>query len=260
MKNIQSKLILLFFIPLTFPNLGSSQDNIATELSFEVNRSYPYISITKEALNKAKNVSDLNVHYKPSWIKDYILVEILTCNKGELITSASKDGTLSQEQKDMMNICDAGTDISIKVKYIPENTLTDNDPKEFDFTFIVAPESDAKYPGGQQQLINYLREKAIDKIPSGSFEEYDLTAIKFTINEDGEVINAHIFGAEYQTSRNEKIDELLLETIRNMPSWKPAEYANGIKVKQDFVLTVGNIENCIIHLLNIHPNGLPKNG
>jgi len=42
-----------------------------------------------------------------------------------------------------------------------------------------------------------------------------------------------------------------LETIQKMPCWKPAKYANGTTVKQDFVLTVGNMENCIMPMLNI---------
>ena len=36
-----------------------------------------------------------------------------------------------------------------------------------------------------------------------------------------------------------------------MPSWKPAAYANGMKVKQDFVLTVGDMTSCVVNLLNI---------
>lgn len=43
----------------------------------------------------------------------------------------------------------------------------------------------------------------------------------------------------------------MAEAIRNMPSWKPAGYSNGISVKQDFVLTVGNMESCVVSLLNI---------
>ncbi len=258
MKNIQNKLIVLLFIALAFPHPGSSQDSLTNELSYEVNRVYPHISITKEKLNEAHTLidlnneaNDLNLYYKSSWIREYISVEILTSYKGKIRKAVSKNDTLSQEQKDIMNMADVGTDISVKVQYIPENTLTHNDIKEIDFSFTVDPESEAKYPGGQQQLKQYLKEKAIDKIPDGSFKNYDLTAIKFTINEEGKIIDAHVFESEYQTYKNEKIDKLLLETIRNMPCWKPAEYSNGIKVKQEFVLTVGNMENCVIPLLNI---------
>jgi len=251
MKNRLNKLILLLSIILALPNLGAAQGNSPAQLKFEVSRIKPYVFITKEALNEANRLTDLNPRYKPSWIKEFISVEILTTYQGEMLKSVSKNDILSQEQKDRMNRADAGTNISVKVKYIPENTLTQNDPKELDFTFTVDPENKAEYPGGQQQLIKYLQEKAIDKIPATSFTNYDLLTVKFTISAEGAIINAHIFGSEYQTSKDEKIDKLVLETIQNMPSWKPAQYADGTKVKQEFALTVGNMESCVINLLNI---------
>ena len=247
MKNIQNKLIVLLFIALAFPCLGSSQGSLTNELPYEVNRIYPYISITKEQLIEAHTLMDLNTYYKSSWIREYISVEILTSYQGRIKKAGSKNGTLSQEQKDFMNRADVGTDISVKVQYIPENTLTHNDIKEIKFTFTVDPESEAKYSGGQQHLKQYLKEKAIDEIPDGSFKELELAAVKFTISEQGEIIDAHVF----ESSKDEKIDELLLEAIRNMPCWRPAEYSSGIKVKQEFVLTVGNMKNCMINLLNI---------
>jgi len=254
MKNIQNKLITFICIAFAFFHLGFSQGDLTIEPEYEVNRIYPPLSITKEKLSDAYTLVDLNKYYKSSWIREYISVEVFTSYKGKTRTAMSKNGILSQEQKDIMNKADVGTEIAVKVRYIPENTLKHNDAKEIDFTFTVEPESEAKYPGGQQQLRQYLKEKAIDKIPDGSFKEWDLTAVKFTISEEGEIVNAHIFDSIYRASKNEKLDELLLEAIYNMPDWKPAEYANGLKVKQEFVLTVGNMESCLVNLLNIRRN------
>lgn len=250
MKNIQIKIIILLFIAFTFPHLGSSQDSLSDELAYEVNRIYPPVSITKERLNEAHTLIDLNAIYQSSWVREYISVEILTNNNGRTMKAMSKNDTLSQEQKNNMNIANVGTAIAVKVQYIPENKLTHNDIKEINFTFTVNPESEAKYTGGQLQLKQYLKDNAIDKIPEGSFKGYDLAAVKFTVNEKGQIMDAHVF----ETSKDEKIDNLLLESINNMPNWKPAEYANGTRVKQEFVLTVGNMENCVINLLNIRHN------
>ncbi|MBK7871749.1 MAG: energy transducer TonB [Saprospiraceae bacterium] len=247
MKNIHYKLIALLFIAFAFPYAGSSQNSSVNELQYEVNRIYPYISITKEKLKEAHTLIDLNKDYKSSWIRAYISVEILTSYKGKIRKAVSKNATLSQEQKDMIHTADAGTDISVKVQYLPENTLKYNDIKEMDFTLTVNPDNEAIYPGGQQELKQYLKETAIDNIPEGSFKGYELAAVKFTIDEEGQIMDAHLFWS----SKNEKIDKLLLETIRNMPNWKPAAYANGRKVKQEFVFTVGNMESCVIPLLNI---------
>lgn len=255
MKNSFVTLVLLF---ITFPYFGSSQDSLTNELQYEVNRVYPFISVSKEKLNEAQTLSDLQDeinnlghYYKSTMVKEYISVEILTSYKGGTRKVVSKNDTLSKEQKNIINMADVGTDISVKIQYIPENTLTHNDIKQIDFTFTIEPEIEAKYPGGQKQLKQYLEENAIDKIPEGSFKDYDLTAIQFTIGEEGEIIDAHIFESGYQTYKNEKVEKMLLETIRNMPCWTPAEYSNGTKIKQEFVLTVGNMENCMINLFNI---------
>ena len=164
--------------------------------------------------------------------------------------AVGKNDILTREQKDIMNRADVGTAISVKARYIPENNLKHNDIKEINFTFTPAPENDATYVGGEEELRKYLKEKAIDKIPDGIFVNWALAAVKFAVNEDGEIIDVHIF----ESSKDEKTDGILLEAIRNMPCWKPAEYTNGRKVKQEFVLTVGNMENCVVHTLHIRRN------
>lgn len=247
MKNLQNKLTLLLFIAFTFPHLGASEDRLINEFDYEVNQVYPYVSITTEKLNQAETLLDLNKRYQTSWVEKYISVEVLTTYKGKLRKVISKNDKLTTEQKNSMKTADTGTDISVKVQYMPKNTLTENEPKEINFTFSVNPDNQAKYAKGEKELNQYLKEQAIDKIPKSIFKEYQLTAVKFTIDEKGKVTNAHIF----ESSKDEAIDKLLVETIQNMSSWKPASYANGVKVKQDFVFTIGDHRSCVINLLSI---------
>jgi len=250
MKNTCYQLIILFFIAFIFPHLGASQDNSSFELRYEVNRIYPPISLTKEKLNEARTLADINKYYKPSWVKEYISVEVLANCEGQIRRAVSKNDSLSQAQKDIINSSDTNTNISVNVEYIPNNTLKYNDTKEIAFTFTVEPQNQATYPGGQAQLEEYLEENIVEKIPDTVFNIYHLTAVKFSIDEAGQIIDAHIF----ESSKDEKADELLLEIICNMPNWTPAEYANGMKVKQEFVLTAGDHSSCIINLLNIRRN------
>ena len=245
MKSIQNPLILLLFLVIVLPYRSSAQTD---ELKYEVKQIYPAISITKEKLQKAQTLIDLNKYYKASWMKEYISVEVLAVHQGNTKKARSKNNTLTQEQKNIMNMADVNTEISVKVKYLPRHTISTKDVKEFNFTFTVDPENGAAFPGGQQELTQYLKENAIDNIFDGNFDPSVLAVVKFTINEEGKVINPSIF----ETSRDEEIDGLLLEAIRNMPTWKPAAYANGTKVTQNFVLTVGNMESCALNLLNIH--------
>lgn len=244
MKNIFATLPLLL---LTFPILLFSQNNETYELSYNVHLSYPPGSISKQKLNEAQTLTDLDKFYRPSWVRKYISVELLASHNGKIVKAMGKNDTLTQAQKDIIKKADPGTNISVKVHYIPENTLKQNAPKEFNFTLTVDPETEAKYPGRQQQLKQYLKVNLIDKIANYSFRQYQLAVVKFTIDEKGHVTEPHIFW----TSEDEKTDKLLLETVCNMPNWNPAAYANGTKVKQDFVLTVGDMESCVVNLLNI---------
>ncbi len=247
MKNILTLLTVFLFITLAFPRFGSSQAPSTDELRYEVNRIYPYISITKEKLEQAQTLMDLNRYYKESWIKEYVSVEILTKHNGTEKKARSKSDILTQAQKDLMNAADLGKDISVKVRYFPDNTLTHNDVKEIDFAFSISPEKEATYTKGEQQLRQYLKETAIDKIADANLQKSTLAAVRFTVDEKGRIVDSHLF----ESSREEAIDQLLLDAICNMSPWEPATYSDGTKVKQEFVLTVGNLESCVMGLLNI---------
>ena len=247
MKNIHIGLMLLIFIVLSFPRFGFSQDSSDSELAYQVNRIYPSISVTNEGLAQAGTLSDINPYYKSSWIKEYISVEIETFQNGRKRKAVGKNDSLTLDQKDIMKMVDEGTEISVKVLYMPDNTLKCNDSKEMEFSIFVNPESDAQYIEGQQKMRHYIWKHAIDKISDADFDNLKFAAVKFSISEEGSVNDVHVF----ESTRDEDIDELLLETLCNMPCWKPAEYASGVTVKQDFVLTVGNMQSCVINLLNI---------
>lgn len=245
---MNTKLTLFIILCFILPHFGSSQEH-ANSLDYQVHIVHPPLSISHETLQEAQTIMDLNAHYQPSWVKKYVKVETITFHQGKIKKVLSYNDALTQQQKDNLYKADVGSDITLKVHYIPENTLTNNDVKKFNFTFLINPQRNAHYPA-QQDIMEILREKIISKIPKGTFLEYDLAAIKFTISPEGEVINTHVF----ESSEDDNINRLMIETIQNMPCWIPAEYNNGTTVSQDFVLLVGNMENCHIPRLNIRPN------
>ncbi len=248
MKNILFRLPILFVAVLAFPFSGYSQENTDFDLTYEVNVVHPPLAISKGQLTAAKTLQDLNRHYKSSWVKSYKSVEILASHQGEIKKIVSHDGQLTVEQKDFMDKADEDTNISIRILYLPDNNLKNNELKRNNFSFKIVPEQEAQFVGGPETLSQYLKERAIDKLPKGCIKQYALTAVKFTVDTDGKIINTHVF----ESSKDEEIDTLLVSTISNMPNWKPAEYANGLKVKQDFVFTVGDMRSCVVNLLNIN--------
>jgi hypothetical protein len=243
MKKNQILLIVLLSIGCT---LNSFAQN---DLNFEINKVLPFISIQENKLDKINTLTDLDKRYPTSWVREYISVEISAYKNGIQTKALGNSDVLNQAQKELIQSADRNSDIAVSVTYIPDNSLKDNPAKQYDFKATVLPDKNAEYAEGEEQLIQYLQKNSIANIEAGSFTGYDLTAIKFTITEQGDIADIQVA----MPSKDTKIDAMLVMAISKMPKWKPAAYANGLKVKQDFVLTIGNMDNCMVNLLHIRP-------
>ncbi len=212
-------------------------------LNYDVHGTYER-SVKKITLNEAKSLSDIIPQYPSQWIKDYTFVEVMVTNNGKTIKAAGKSMALNAEQKNILRTADLGSDVAISIGYIEKNAVTDNiQSATLHFEATVTPEKEAEYNGGYQQLTQYIKENGINKLPDVDRKEFKPVIVNFTVNEQGEISNAHI----YRSSLNPKVDNTLLEAINKMPKWKPAETSKGVKVKQNFKLNVfgsGNGGGC----------------
>ena len=245
MKELWSRVFVIFVTVVASITCMIGQDDAV--FAYEVNRVYPPISLTQEAFDDVRTIEDLNQYYKPSWIREFKSVQVTTTHAGVTKTSVSADDTFTAEQIDNIKASDRGVDIEVVIDYIPENTLRHNDPKTYDFKFIIDPESDAKFPGGEEEMKSYLESSAIAVLPAGSFVDYDFVAITFTVNDEGQVVDPEVVTSSEEAS----IDALFIEAINKMPCWTPAEHVTGLKVPQQYALTVGNMANCMVNTINI---------
>lgn len=248
-----NKRIIFFCCFYSFLSLGLAQDSLLYDLTFEMNRVHKPLAISSETLDTARSIADLNPFYKPSWVKEYISVDISTYQKGQLKIASSKSDALTDAQLINMKSIDLGSEILVEVKYYPQNNLSHNDMQEERFKFTVDPKTEASYAGGQELLNRYITERVMDKISKTDLQIHNVKAVQFTVAENGQIIDAHVpqSASIVDSNINEEVNELLLQTICNMPKWKPAEYADGTKVTQDFVLTVGDHRSCTLNVLNI---------
>lgn len=228
-----------------------AQDSVASTFAFtyEVNRVYPSVSIKKKALADAQNLSDLNRRYEADWVRKYLLVEFTAIRQGKNLTISGESDVLTDAQKDLLLHADSGTEVRIRVKYMPENNLKHNEAKEMSFNLYIDPQSDAHFIGGDRKLQDYLKRNAIGLVATEKFKQYQLAAYKFTVAEDGSILNPHVLWS----SEDEQIDEVMLSAICNMPRWNPAQYSDGTNVHQDYVLSVGDKQSCTMNLLHIKP-------
>ena len=243
MKKNQIVCLVLFSIGHIFNSFAQN------DLKFEINKVLPSVSIQENKLAEINTVQDLNKQYPTSWVKEYISVDISAFKNGTKINASGKSDVLTQAQKELIQSADRNRDIAVNITYLPNNSLKNNTAKQYDFELAVMPVKNATYAEGAEQLIQYLKSNGIGNIETGSFTGYDLTAIKFTVTEQGDIRGIKVA----MPSKEAKIDEMMVVAMSKMPKWKPAEFSNGLKVKQDFVLTIGNMDNCMVNLLNIRP-------
>ena len=252
-----TKWSILILTTLVMPQHAFAQVLLSEELRFEVRKVDPPLALTQQQVEEAQRLAELNneaneldLYFKPSWIRSYVSVEIVATHQGKQRKEVGKNDILTREQKEIIQNADAGTPIAVHIQYLPENTLSHNDVKTLDFEVNVKPLRDARYPGGNQEMKDYLATNAVDKIPEGSFLPADFAAVQFTINESGKVIDAHVFESGFQLHPHDKANGILLEAVRQMPSWEPAEFCKGTTISQNYVFVVGNLESCLNNLIS----------
>ncbi|MEP7263800.1 MAG: energy transducer TonB [Bacteroidota bacterium] len=206
------------------------------ELRYEIRGAYSR-TVKKENFQNAGYIRDFSPGYPVNWISDYISTAIsATCN-GKVRKAVSINDVLSAEQRSILNSVDIGSEITVDVSYKYQNPATGNmDMRAMHISMMVIPAEEAQYIGGYREMIKYLEENAMNEISKTVSGEFKHGLVKFTVNEEGGIINAQIS----RSSGNSKVDKLLLKAINNMPSWKPANDAKGNKVKQDFEFSMGN--------------------
>ncbi|HRH65808.1 MAG TPA: energy transducer TonB [Bacteroidia bacterium] len=204
------------------------------ELQFEIHGAYTR-PVNKTQLHSSKILNDIRPGYPSNWLKDYISTEIQSVSNGKYMHAGSANDTLSPQQIALLNTVDIGDDITIRVQYNSKNAATDRtEIRTMNYTVTVIPEIEAEYRGGHPQLTKYIKENALNKIPTKVGKELQDGIVGFTINEQGETTNTHL----RKSTGNSETDKLLLEVIHSMPKWKPAENSKGQKVKQKFEFNV----------------------
>lgn len=255
MFKVKCLLLPVLFFLFIF-GLGAQAESSGS-VDFSVRKVSPFLSVSPAQVQSLQQIDDIrnaltgeNLEYKKSWVKEFISVDISTYHQGETRTASASDNQLNAIQKQNIRTADSGSPIKVKVKYLPNNELRSNEIKELNFDFVKEPQSEARFPGGQTALEDYLLQNAILKIPPGTYQNYEVSAVKFTVTKEGEIVHPSIVGEEYELKRKKEIEALLQSAVSNMPCWEPAVYADGEKAPQEFILTVGNHENCIVHLLH----------
>ncbi len=197
--------------------------------------------IVKEQLRQVHTLKDINPGYPASWISEYLEVEIaVVANDDTEQRVAGPNDILSDDQLDLIQSAEVGTDITVDVKYKQKDGMNDLTTKNMNFTYTVVPDKEAKYDGGHDAMVSYLQQSASAQKSLEALKEVELLVVKFTIDETGKTTDILVT----QSTEEKDIDNIFIKTLENMPDWSPASNADGTKVAQTFELNIGNMIGC----------------
>ena len=234
-------------------DISTTADTILIDVQCEIDVIDAPLSLNKSQLAAADEITDLNPHYKPSWVKEFKSVEIRTVQDGMERVAVGNDDRLTPEQQQNLETVDDDSEVVVSIRYIPDNSLPINEEHKIKYTIAVNPDRDARYPGSESELAQYLQSSLLDQLPDGTFRLYQMAAAKFTVDEAGQIVNPEMFWP----TENSAVDSLMIQTICNMPQWIPAQYDSGLKVAQEYALNLGDMSSCVANLVNTRSNSLP---
>lgn len=204
-------------------------------LMFDVHRTYDR-PVKMEKLRDARTISDFWEGFPKAWIVDCISSEISATCGGRILKATGLNDTLNAEQQHILQTADLGSAIEIKMDYRYQNPVTNGiHVHQMNLSVAVVPDVEATFPEGHEKLKAYLAENGIRKIKGSDLAKFKGTTVRFTVNEEGEIVNDYVS----QSSGDAKTDKLLLDAVHRMPKWNPAKMNTGSRVKQEFRFDVG---------------------
>jgi TonB family protein len=197
-------------------------------------------TIQKQNLHDLKSISDISPGFPSSWISSYQSVEISVIKDDVVFNAIGQNEELSTDQIAILENAEIGDKVTINVHYFPKYSDEPNALKNINLTYTIIPVIEAAYPGGSSSLNAYFKERTIEKISDIEVSEPQFAKVKFTVDQEGLITEIMIS----KSSGINKLDELLIDVIANMPKWHPAENSAKEKIKREFELIVGNMTGC----------------
>lgn len=111
------------------------------------------------------------------------------------------------------------------------DTTTNPLPTE-EFIFGSRNEIHTEFPGGDEALLNFIRENIIYPAEAKQKSEQGKVYVKFVVEEDGSITNVEIARGVY-----DYFDEEALRIISLMPTWIPGK-VNGKTTRMNVVLPI----------------------
>lgn len=229
MKNVIITLVLANLVLMTH----------AQDIGCEVRPIYQKAILSEEVLS-ARTISDINPGFPSSWIEKYASISVSVSDSETTTTAEGVNEKLSIDQLALLRDVELGDVVTFDIKYNPNHSSAESEVREMKFSRTIAPKTEARYPTGYEDLQMYFNKSVINLLAEEMLKDINLMSVQFSINKQGLVENVNLT----QSSGNDKVDDLVMKAVNQMPAWLPAENSDGAKVSQDFMLNIGDMVGC----------------
>lgn len=220
-------------IPFDLDFINSITGSLDIDLLYKVESRY-MSTVTKEDLKKAKSIVDILPKNATQFITEYFTSEI-SILEGDWKTDRNATGNsevLNNAQYQLLQTADYSTNIYIRSDYKNEYTGSNY----LTYFMTVVPKNQAEYIGGNDALIEYLKENSKKETAVIRQDQLKPGRVNFTVTKDGAIENINLDS----TSGYPSVDKVLVEMISNTQGkWNPASNSKGEKVDQTLVFFFG---------------------
>ena len=211
-------------------------DVFAQQIDVGLNRVYGK-AIRQEQLMKAKVMDDLVAYFPHEWVEQYAGTSVKVDQAGKIRMAAGKNDRFSPDQLRVLGTASVGDRITVDVNYHRKNPVTGEPEKQsISYAYTVVADQEATYAIPQETFVKQFTAPLKSIFPEAKQGASVAAKVRFVVLENGQIANVLL----EQSSGSSASDNHILETVRSMPKWKPAQNKDGRTFRQEFVLVVNN--------------------
>lgn len=156
------------------------------------------------------------------------------------VKANSNSVVLSPEQKKLIQTIPLGNSISILVRFRIKNSevaQAESEVKTGILYIDILPSTEAKYVGGFEKMCELFNAHTYHKIENKKeYAQLSFIRVKFVVDATGHVVSPELT----ERCKNEKLNQMVLQTLSKMPQWIPAKDSKGKNISETFEFYFGN--------------------
>lgn len=224
------KHIIVYLFVLSFAAASAQQ------VAVDVHRAYGK-PVRPEQLKGAKTMDDFIAYFPHDWVEQYVKTTVSLDQSGKIQTAEGKSDRFSAGQVKLLSTAGIGDRITVSVDYRRSNPINGKpETQGLSYAFTVVPDQEAQHTLPEVLFKKQFTAPLASSMPEPKDGEAAIAKVRFVVLENGQIANV----ALEQSCGNATSDKFIVEKLKSMARWKPAQNKDGRTFRQELVLVVNN--------------------